>query len=141
MSPKRIAFAAKWRSHLRAAEHVDHSRTKARSPQTRGNVEAVCRCGIVERFRQTMLHESYQAAFRKRIYTETAQWQADLDTWMASCNEQRPHQGRWCCGKTPVQTFVGSKPIARDKTLSAARHRTNTPHPTPNKPSVRSGHR
>ena len=94
-----------------AVEDIDHSRTKARSPQT---------SGIVERFHKTMLHEFYQVAFRKRIYTEIEQLQADLDTWMASYNEQRPHQGRWCYGKTPVQTFVDSKQIARDKMLSAA---------------------
>lgn len=39
---------------------------------------------------------------------------------MTSYNEQRPHQGRWCYGKTPMQTFFDSKTIAREKTLSAA---------------------
>ena len=94
-----------------AVEDIDHSRTKARSPQTNG---------IVERFHKTMLGEFYQVAFRKRIYTDIAQLQTDLDVWMASYNEQRPHQGRWCYGKTPMQTFVDSKQIARDKMLSAA---------------------
>ena len=96
--------------HL-AVEDIDHSRTKARSPQTNG---------IVERFHKTMLNEFYQVAFRKRIYSDIAQLQTDLDTWMTSYNEQRPHQGRWCYGKTPLQTFVDSLPIARDKMLSAA---------------------
>jgi len=94
-----------------AVEDIDHSRTKARSPQTNG---------IVERFHKTMLNEFYQVAFRKRIYADIAQLQADLDTWMVSYNEQRPHQGRWCYGKTPMQTFVDSKPIARDKMPNAA---------------------
>ncbi len=94
-----------------AVEDIDHSRTKARSPQTNG---------IVERFHKTMLNEFYQVAFRKRIYADIAQLQTDLDTWMASYNEQRSHQGRWCYGKTPMQTFVDSKPIARDKMLNAA---------------------
>jgi hypothetical protein len=67
-----------------------------------------------------MLNEFYQVAFRKRIYSGIAQLQADLDVWMASYNEQRPHQGRWCYGKTPMQTFIDSKPIARDKMLNAA---------------------
>ncbi len=53
--------------------------------------------------------------------TQTSvQLQADLDSWMTSYNEQRPHQGRWCYGKTPMQTFFDSKTIAREKTLSAA---------------------
>ena len=94
-----------------AVEDIDHSRTKARSPQTNGTVE---------RFHKTMLNEFYQVAFRKRIYSDIAQLQADLDVWMANYNEQRPHQGRWCYGKTPMQTFIDSKPIAREKMLSAA---------------------
>ena len=94
-----------------AVEDVDHSRTKTKSPQTNG---------IVERFHKTMLNEFYQIAFRKRIYTDIAQLQADLDTWIASYNEQRPHQGRWCYGKTPMHTFVDSKPLAKEKMLDAA---------------------
>ena len=53
-----------------AVENINHSRTKARSPQTNG---------IVERFHKTMLHEFYQVAFRKRIYAGIEQLQADLD--------------------------------------------------------------
>ena len=94
-----------------AVEDIDHSRTKARSPQTNG---------IVERFHKTMLNEFYQVAFRKRIYSDITQLQADLDVWMASYNEQRSHQGRWCYGKTPMQTFIDSKPVARGKMLNAA---------------------
>jgi hypothetical protein len=30
----------------------------------------------------------------------------DLDLWIREYNEQRPHQGRWCFGKTPMQTFL-----------------------------------
>src|SRR6202035_2288163 len=76
-----------------AVEDIDHSRTKARSPQTNG---------ICERFHKTVLQEFYQVAFRKRIYTSLEQLQADLDTWITGYNEQRPHQGRWCYGKTPM---------------------------------------
>ena len=67
-----------------------------------------------------MLNEFYQVAFRKRLYSDIAQLQTDLDVWMASYNEQCSHQGRWCNGKTPMQTFIDSKPIARDKMLGAA---------------------
>jgi hypothetical protein len=31
--------------------------------------------------------------------------QADLDGWIKEYNEARPHQGRSCFGKTPMQTF------------------------------------
>jgi len=45
--------------------------------------------------------------------------QRDLDSWLAEYNEVRPHQGRWCYGKTPMQTFIASLPLAREKVLAA----------------------
>src|SRR6201987_785061 len=93
-----------------AVEDIDHSRTKARSPQTNG---------ICERFHKTVLQEFYQVAFRKRIYTSIDQLQTDLDAWITGYNEQRPHQGRWCYGKTPMQTFLDTIPLAREKSLVA----------------------
>ena len=92
-------------------EDVDHSRTKARSPQTNG---------ICERFHKTVLHEFYQIAFRKRVYVSIEQLQADLDAWVTGYNERRPHQGRWCYGKTPMQTFLDTAPLAKEKMLNAA---------------------
>ena len=44
-------------------------------------------------------------------------------TWMAGSkayNEGRPHQGRWCFGKTPMQTFLDAKPLAKEKLIQAA---------------------
>jgi len=93
-----------------AVEDVDHSRTKAKNPQTNG---------IVERFHKTVLNEFYRVAFRKRIYGSIAELQADLDAWIRSYNEDRPHQGRWCFGKTPMQTFLDAIPIAREKMIAA----------------------
>src|SRR5207344_3058354 len=93
-----------------ALEDVDHSRTKTKNPQTNG---------IVERFHKTVLDEFYRVAFRKRIYGSIAELQADLDIWVRSYNEERPHQGRWCFGKTPMQTFLDAVPLARDKMIAA----------------------
>ena len=93
-----------------AVEDVDHSRTKTKSPQTNG---------IVERFHKTVLDEFYRVAFRKRIYGSIAELQADLDAWVRSYNEDRPHQGRWCFGKTPMQTFLDAAPLAREKLIAA----------------------
>jgi transposase InsO family protein len=93
-----------------AIEDVDHSRTKTKNPQTNG---------IVERFHKTVLDEFYRVVFRKRIYASIAELQADLDGWIRSYNEDRPHQGRWCFGKTPMQTFLDAVPIARDKMIAA----------------------
>jgi transposase InsO family protein len=89
-----------------AIEDIDHTRTKVKSPQTNG---------ICERFHKTMLEEFYRVAFRKKIYDSVETLQADLDAWMSTYNEQRTHQGRWCYGKTPMQTFLDSLTLAREK--------------------------
>jgi transposase InsO family protein len=93
-----------------AVEDVDHSRTKTKSPQTNG---------IVERFHKTVLDEFYRVAFRKKIYGSIAELQNDLDAWVRSYNEERPHQGRWCFGKTPMQTFLDAVPLAKEKMIAA----------------------
>jgi hypothetical protein len=67
-----------------------------------------------------MLDEFYRVAFRKRLYDSIDMLQADLDVWMRTYNEERPHQGRWCFGKTPMQTFLDAKPLAREKMIKAA---------------------
>jgi hypothetical protein len=62
--------------------------------------------GICERFHRTLLDEFYRLAFPKKIYRTIDELQADLDAWIVEYNQQRPHQGRWCFGKTPMQTQV-----------------------------------
>ena len=93
-----------------AVEDIDHSRTKTKSPQTNG---------ICERFHRTVLDEFYRVAFRKKIYRAIEELQADLDAWLVDYNERRPHQGRWCFGKTPVQTFLDALPLAKEKLMAA----------------------
>ena len=44
--------------------------------------------------------------------------QADLDDWIEDYNEQRPHQGRWCFGKTPMQTLIDSL-ASKEKSIAA----------------------
>ena len=94
-----------------ALEDIDHSRTKTKSPQTNG---------IVERFHKTLLNEFYRVSFRKKIYRSIEDLQRDLDQWIADYNECRPHQGRWCFGKTPMRTFLDSLALAKEKQLMAA---------------------
>ena len=60
-----------------------------------------------------MLDEFYRIAFRKKLYETTEDLQADLDLWMREFNEARPHQGKWCFGKTPMQTFLDALSLAR----------------------------
>jgi transposase InsO family protein len=91
-----------------AIENIDHTRTKAKSPQTNG---------ICERFHKTMLDEFYRVAFRKKVYDTIEQLQEDLDAWLFEYNEVRTHQGRYCFGRTPMQTFTEARHIAREKSL------------------------
>ena len=92
-------------------ENIDHTRTKARSPQTNG---------ICERFHKTVLDEFYRVAFRKKLYRNTDELQGDLDAWIRDYNTVRTHQGRWCYGKTPMQTFIDTLPVAKEKLHLAA---------------------
>jgi len=91
-----------------AIEDIDHTRTKAKSPQTNG---------ICERFHQTIQNEFYATAFRKKIYQSIQELQEDADKWIKEYNEERPHSGRYCYGKTPMQTFIESKHLAQAKML------------------------
>jgi transposase InsO family protein len=93
-----------------AVEDVDHSRTRTKRPQTNG---------ICERFHKTLLDEFYRVAFRKKIYRSLDELQADLDAWIADYNQHRSHQGRWCFGKTPMQTFLDAIPLAKEKLMAA----------------------
>jgi transposase InsO family protein len=91
-----------------ALEDIDHSRTKARHPQTNG---------ICERFHKTLQDEFYSTTFRKTLYTSLEQLQTDLDRWIDEYNHDRPHSGKYCFGKTPLQTFLDSRQLAWDKVL------------------------
>jgi transposase InsO family protein len=93
-----------------AIEDIDHSRTKTKSPQTNG---------ICERFHKTVLNEFYRVAFRKKVYRFIDELQADLDVWIHEYNESWPHQGRWCFGKTPMQTFLDAMPMTMEKMIAA----------------------
>ena len=92
-----------------AVEDIDHTRTKAKSPQTNG---------ICERFHKTILNEFYRRTFRKKIYRTLEELQSDVDIWLKQYNEERPHQGRWCYGKTPMQTFLDSLALAKEKCIA-----------------------
>jgi transposase InsO family protein len=92
-----------------AVEDIDHTRTKASSPQTNG---------ICERFHRTLKQEFYDIAFRKKLYTTMEELQVDLEEYLRKYNNQRPHSGKHCYGKTPMQTFRESVKIAKEKMLS-----------------------
>jgi len=76
---------------------IEHTKTKTRSPQTNG---------CTERFNQMLLDEFYQVAFRKKVYTSLEAIQTDLDEFLAGYNRDRTNQGKYCKGRTPMQTFT-----------------------------------
>ncbi|QWB86517.1 IS481 family transposase ISWpi2 [Rickettsia parkeri] len=93
-----------------AIENIDHTKTKARSPQTNG---------ICERLHRTLKDEFYDIAFRKKIYSSLEDLQIDLDQYLNKYNNTRPHSGKFCYGKTPMQTFKDSIKIAQDKSINS----------------------
>ncbi len=92
-----------------AINDIDHTKTKAMSPQTNG---------ICERFHKTILNEFYQITFRKKLYTNMEELQKDLDEWMEYYNNVRTHQGKMCCGRTPMETLLDGKSIWAEKNLT-----------------------
>jgi transposase InsO family protein len=90
-------------------EGIDHSKTKVRHPQSNG---------ICERLHRTMQDEFYAITFRKKLYQDLETLQADLDQWLNYYNNDRPHSGRYCFGKTPMQTFDESITLAKQKLLN-----------------------
>jgi hypothetical protein len=87
---------------------IEHTKTKARSPQTNG---------ICERFHQTILNEFYRVIFRKKIYSDLEVLQTDSDEYINHYNHERTHQGKRCQGRTPMQTFIDGKQYFAQKNL------------------------
>ncbi|QSA97276.1 IS481 family transposase [Methylococcus sp. EFPC2] len=85
-----------------ALNDIEHTKTRAHHPQTNG---------ICERFHKTLLQEFYQVAFRKKLYLSMDELQADLDAWIDHYNQERTHQGKMCCGRTPLQTLHAGKEV------------------------------
>ncbi len=91
-----------------AIKDIDHTKTKAKSPQTNG---------ICERFHRTILEEFYSIAFRKKIYQSIEELQRDLDLYIDKFNTKRTHQGKMCNGRTPMDTFIDGIRLWNEKNL------------------------
>jgi len=89
-----------------AINDIEHTKTKVRHPQTNG---------ICERFHKTILQEFYQPSLRKKLYESVEELQKDLDDWLDYYNNERTHQGKKCCGRTPMETLLDGKQIWKEK--------------------------
>jgi hypothetical protein len=56
-------------------------------------------------------------AFRKKLYGSIEEMQVDLDLWINQYNHERTHSGKYCFGKTPMETFMSSKNLATQKRI------------------------
>lgn len=92
-----------------ALNDIDHTKTKAASPQTNG---------ICERFHKTILEEFYQITFRKKLYSSLEELQFDLDDWLKFYNTDRTYQGKVLNGRTPFATLLDGKRIWAEKNLA-----------------------
>jgi transposase InsO family protein len=98
-----------WELSKALVVNIEHTRTKAQSPQTNE---------ICERFHKTILQEFYHVTFRKKIYDNIDELQKDLDQWIQYDNNERTHQGKMCCGRTPMQTLMQSKQFWTEKFIN-----------------------
>ena len=103
-------FCGKAESHdyqlYLALNDIEQTKTKVMHPQTNG---------ICERFHKTILQEFYQVTFRRKIYRSIEELQSDLDEWLKYYNYDRTHQGKMCCGRTPIETLIDGKEVWKDK--------------------------
>jgi transposase InsO family protein len=81
---------------------IEHTKTKVRHPQTNGSTE---------RLNQIVQNEFYKVAFRKKLYTSLDEIQTDLDEFMNYYNTERTNQGKYCQGRTPMQTFEDGREL------------------------------
>src|SRR5579863_8541798 len=90
-------------------------------------------------FHRTVQEEFYATAFRKKLYHGLEELQADLDEWMREYNLTRTHSGKYCYGKTPMQTFLDSAHLAQEKMLDSLRPIAPEPERSPAERSAGGG--
>ena len=80
-----------------AINDIEHMCTKPYSLRT---------YGFCEWLHRNVKAEFYETAFRKTIYAELDDLQANPDAWVDGYNQERTHQGKTCCGRTPLRRCV-----------------------------------
>jgi len=102
--------AARWRDDQGRCNHPFHQLAKRlhirlnfikpRHPWTNG---------CCERLHQTLLHEFYQPAMCRKIYTSLEELEYDLQLFMHWYNFQRTHQGHRLKGRRPADVYLSGK--------------------------------
>ncbi len=85
-------------------EGIEHRTTKVRRPQSNG---------FIERLHRTLLDEHFRIAGRTKWYESIEEMQKDLEVYLKTYNEKRPHQGRLMNGRTSAEMFKRGLPKAR----------------------------
>ena len=80
---------------------------------------------------RTVQEEFVRHGVSQEALTSLEELQADLDDWLAEYNRTRPHSGKYCYGKTPMQTFLDSAHLAREKMLDSFSHAAPQPERSP----------
>jgi len=89
-------------------EEIEHTRTKARHPQTNG---------ICERFHKTILNELYRITFRRKVYVALNPSRRTLTRGSSNTMKSGPHPGRWRFRKTPMEIYCKSLHSAKEKMI------------------------
>ena len=85
-TPSTTNMSSTWRSRI----------STIRAPRPRARKRMASSSGSTRRCSMS----SIASPFARRSGGSIADLQVDLDRWVQSYNEERPHQGRWCFGKT-----------------------------------------
>ena len=70
--------------------------------------------GVGRIYQQTFV-DTYSKWAAAKLYQSLEELQADLDAWLEHYNTERTHQGKKCCGRTPMQTLLDGKQIWKEK--------------------------
>ena len=85
-------------------EGIEHRTTRIKRPQSNG---------FVERLHRTLLDEHFRVMGRSKFYETVEEMQVDLEAYLKTYNESRPHQGRGMKGRTPAKAFTDGLPKPR----------------------------
>jgi len=87
-----------------------------RGPNHRNRVDPAIEDAVIAYALEHPAHG--QVAFRKKLYQSLDELQKDLDEWLEYYNNERTHQGKMCCGRTPMDTLLDGKRIWAEKNLT-----------------------